>query len=803
MTTSYYRRCPSCAIKNNPEVLRCACGTLLAGIDLSSEDQTLQPSTLAAPTAAMESANLLCSHADCAQPNPPGSVNCIYCDRPITAAPKATSSTSQKLPASLFNLPSALKTRYRITEAMPAKGAEAELLLVQPITNSTANVTTLVAKIYRHGILPKASVQERIARIDRAHRVEVIEAGISDGYAYELMEYCQGGSLRNLLDSGGKKQPLTSELVRAIAQELAIALADVHAHGLVHRDLKPENILIRSTQPLDLVLTDFGIASILDTTQRYTGVAHTLPYAAPESLSGVIDAKADYWALGMIVLEAATGQHPFSALSDAVIMHTLTTRNINTSQISDPNIAKLARGLLQRDPQQRWGASEIQRWLANDATLPDPQLNQASESGRTYNQPYHLGEQRCYHPEQLGVALANHWELGIADILNGQLLAWFRDVQKDQNVVRLLLDQRSDPRMSVDVQLLNLILHLAPGIPAVWHGQSIALSAILEQTKSAIKGDEKAIQWLNHLYQYRVLEIYAKAGNQAAAEIVQRWNVACDQFYSTWEIYNNIISKSAQKNSHEPVNIDQLMYGNQQLNRPYLSTMHAQILAFCYDQNWGEKKRVRINAELTHLSLQCPWLTELGNPQTMSGIELLVVESLLPEARKAAEKQLAKSAANELQLKEDCQATSKQINSLLAQLRTIINNRWATESTCEELNRLCDEYFQTIAQIRASGRVDVEWMEMRKSALKPERNLHAIVQNINKLSEHRAITAGWLNQQTLAPVVLSIFILPLLLHRVASSISPIIYSAIGLVIAWRFLPVYVWMRDIKNIGRKM
>jgi serine/threonine protein kinase len=100
--------------------------------------------------------------------------------------------------------------------------------------------------------------------------------------------------------------------LRAILLELDSAVSSVHQAGLLHRDLKPENILIRTKEPLDLILTDFGIASALDATQKLTGTARTLHYAAPETLSGVISTKADYWALGMILLEALTGRHPFN-----------------------------------------------------------------------------------------------------------------------------------------------------------------------------------------------------------------------------------------------------------------------------------------------------------------------------------------------------------------------------------------------------------------------------------------------------------------------------------------------------------
>jgi serine/threonine protein kinase len=767
------------------------CGAMLAGIDLVLKGEQQEQRNRAAE----EPVNpVLCPYPDCAQANPHGSTQCIYCDRPLVAKPA---------PGSLFNLPSALSQRYRITEAMPAKGAEAELLLVQALTGGEQ----LVAKIYRHGILPKTAVQERIARIDKAHRVDIIEYGVSDGYAYELMEYCTGGSLRTLLD---RTENLTNQQVRAITEELALALADIHANGLIHRDLKPENILIRQLQPLDLVLTDFGIASILDVTQRYTGVANTLPYASPESLSGVIDAKADYWALGMIILEASTGRHPFKNLSDAVILHFLTTKNIVTHEIQDPQIGKLVRGLLVRDPNLRWGAKELGRWLAGDMTLTEPQQSPA-ESEQTYQQPYHLDEQRCYHPEQLGVALAHHWEMGVTDIANGQLLAWFRDVQKDQNVVRILIQLRNKPSTSIDIQLLTLILHLAPGIPPVWRGQSIALSAILAKTSDAIKGDQTAIDWLNDLYQYRVLEIYAKAGNTTAAEIVQRWDKICDQFIPAWESQNTILNSHANQNSNNnAVDMDQLMYGNSRLHRPHLASLHAQILAVCYDSKWAEKKRHLVAAQLTALIVQCPWFVDLGDPETMTLVELLATECLLPEAQKMAEKRSKHEAETKLAQHDEFLSKGKAVTSIISQIRMLTRDNRLSAPICENILKLCADYFHEIAEIRASGRTDVAWQEMRRSALRHERNVHALIEKINRLTEHNAINAGWFSGRAIGYAAAILLFLMLPSRRSLTSIitpgSTTMWIILGIILVfslWRYLPVFLWRGQIKEIVEKL
>jgi hypothetical protein len=165
-------------------------------------------------------------------------------------------------------------------------------------------------------------------------------------------------------------------------------------------------------------------------------------------------------------------------------------------------------------------------------------------------------------PEQLAVALATHWREGIADLGNGQLLQWFRGVQKDHNVVRLLIEMRHERQLHVDIQLLRLILRLAPGIPPVWRGESIALPAILAHASQALEGNAEAAQWLHALYQHRVLEAYVEAGNAQMKDVLERWTVAGDAFDTSWKDALALIrSKGPRRGPDEAVNWDAAMYG--------------------------------------------------------------------------------------------------------------------------------------------------------------------------------------------------------------------------------------------------
>ena len=784
----YVRECPTCRAENPPDVMRCACGALLAGVDLIRKGARAKAAE-DVPQPAASTVPVVCPFADCGQTNPPGSVSCVYCNRALLhgASPSGISAANE---SGLLRLPSALSDHYRIVSVLPAIGAEAELLIVEALAGGPQRV----AKIYRHGIVPRREVQERIARVDPQYQVQMLESGISDGYAFEVMEYCERGSLRDMMAAG----PLAGEALTAVIRELAAAIASVHTAGLVHRDLKPENVLVRALQPLALVLTDFSIASVMESTQRFTSVARTLPYAAPESLSGVIDGKSDYWALGMIVLEAALGRHPFAGLSEAVILHHLTTRSVDLAAIVDRDLRKLLRGLLLRDPAARWGADHLRRWLMGDATLIEP-LDQAPGAG--FAEPYRIASDVCQTPEQLAVALAKNWTAGIADLGNGQLLGWFRKVQKDHNVVRLLLDINFERKLHVDVQLLKLILHLAPGIPPVWRGESIALPAILAYATRALDGDADAAQWLSALYQFRVLETYAEAGNAQAADIVGRWNAASDNFEATWQRMLALIQDKAPRRAPgEPVDVDAARYGLTDPIRPSLLTMHPKLLAITYDPAWAERLRRRLLGELAELLVYCPWLSELGDPLTMDATSLLVVESLLPEARTAAERQIKVNTQRREEDAEACRKTRASLEAAVEDLQALAQRRYPTEEVCRELGECLERYAGVVTTLRASGRSDTGWIEMRNHALRKEPIAQRLRVLVDQLSERLAVNSGWLDWRVGSFTLLTMLVGPRFLGPRYLLVMLLIVAG---VITWRLLPNFVLMRDFRTLAAKM
>ncbi len=138
--------------------------------------------------------------------------------------------------------------------------------------------------------------------------VEIYDYGVHGGFEYLAMEYLPRGDLKARLQRGVSEQ----EALHYIAQ-IAAALQVVHEAGLVHRDLKPPNVMLRDNDSVALI--DFGLARSMDgnTISTQTGVLLGSPYyMSPEQAQGEpLDARSDFYSLGVICYELLTGQKPY------------------------------------------------------------------------------------------------------------------------------------------------------------------------------------------------------------------------------------------------------------------------------------------------------------------------------------------------------------------------------------------------------------------------------------------------------------------------------------------------------------
>jgi serine/threonine-protein kinase len=161
------------------------------------------------------------------------------------------------------------------------------------------------------------------ARVAHPNAVTLHDFGQDeDGTLYICMEYVEGDDLKRLLSNLGR---LSVHEAADIIFQVADVLAFAHARQVVHRDLKPENVMVRQgMRGWHVKVLDFGIARVADGATRLTAqgaVAGTPRYMSPEQAMGLdVDARADIYAVGLVLFELLTGKQPFDGSSVAEIM---------------------------------------------------------------------------------------------------------------------------------------------------------------------------------------------------------------------------------------------------------------------------------------------------------------------------------------------------------------------------------------------------------------------------------------------------------------------------------------------------
>lgn len=149
-------------------------------------------------------------------------------------------------------------------------------------------------------------------RITHRNVVRTHDFGEAGGLWYITMEYVEGLTVRQLIDSRGK---LGVESALAIGTQLAESLKVAHETGVIHRDIKPHNLLLDGAGVLKVM--DFGVARLAQSTARHTQaglIVGTPAYMSPEQLTGEeVDARSDLYSAGVVLFEALAGQLPLDA----------------------------------------------------------------------------------------------------------------------------------------------------------------------------------------------------------------------------------------------------------------------------------------------------------------------------------------------------------------------------------------------------------------------------------------------------------------------------------------------------------
>ncbi len=228
-----------------------------------------------------------------------------------------------------------------------------------------------------------------VNRIRHPNIVDIYEFGeLPDRRPYFVMELLQGQSLAALVEQRGRLSPAQA---LAYLEPVCGALAAAHAAGVVHRDLKGSNVaVVRDGEKPQVKLLDFGIAKLMRAGPGERGITAVgqrigTPYAmAPEQVRGTaIDARADIYALGVLVFQLITGRYPFVS-SDALEIERLHVEapppRPSAFAPVPPAIDAVVLRCLEKDPAQRY--PDVRAFVAALRSAVHGTPEQAAQGGR-------------------------------------------------------------------------------------------------------------------------------------------------------------------------------------------------------------------------------------------------------------------------------------------------------------------------------------------------------------------------------------------------------------------------------------
>lgn len=237
--------------------------------------------------------------------------------------------------------------RYQLLEQLGQGGMGTVYKAYDPTLDRTVALKLLSPDLVQDASTRQRFEQEArlLAQIQHPNVVTVFDAGVEADQPFLTMAWIQGEDFHAFINRKIQAgQDVSVKQVQAWGLQLADALAQIHAKGILHRDIKPENILINADG--NAILTDFGISirmSSPSTTQSFLG---TPEFASPEQFRGeTLTPQSDLFALGGVLYLALMGHLPFAATDFAALKQQVLQENppaIETLRADAPPLLVLA-----------------------------------------------------------------------------------------------------------------------------------------------------------------------------------------------------------------------------------------------------------------------------------------------------------------------------------------------------------------------------------------------------------------------------------------------------------------------------
>ena len=287
---------------------------------------------------------------------------------------------------------SVLGNRYQVEARIGAGGMAEVYRGFDPILNRTVAVKVLLPQFARDTSFVQRFRREAqaAARLNQPNIVGVYDTGADDGTQYIVMEFVEGRTLGEFMETGRRPTPVQSA---EIAQKICGALSAAHAVGVIHRDIKPGNVMV--TREGTVKVMDFGIARVLgpETAPQTSAVLGTASYLSPEQAQGSpVDARTDIYSLGVVLYEMLTGRPPFMGDTPVAVAYKQVNETpVVPSQLNSdvpPRLDAVVMKALSKNPSNRYQtadefSADLERVIKGQDVEATPLLGGAAAGAAT------------------------------------------------------------------------------------------------------------------------------------------------------------------------------------------------------------------------------------------------------------------------------------------------------------------------------------------------------------------------------------------------------------------------------------
>ena len=228
--------------------------------------------------------------------------------------------------------------RYQVLEVLGSGGTSVVYKAKDILLNRLVTIKILREQFARDEkfVSRFRNEAQAVARLSHPNIVSIYDVAFAEGVHYLIMEYVEGGSLKEYIDQHG---PLPVDETLDIFHQLLNALQHAHENNVIHRDIKPHNILLDVKH--NVRVTDFGPAVTTTnlTNQTNNDVMGSVYYMSPEQIKGEqITAATDTYSAGLLLYEMLCHQRPFTGDSAVEIARQHLKGNVTPPHKLNPDI---------------------------------------------------------------------------------------------------------------------------------------------------------------------------------------------------------------------------------------------------------------------------------------------------------------------------------------------------------------------------------------------------------------------------------------------------------------------------------